>query len=148
MNIAFIVLMTFLLAFPVSGDLQLCQHHSGQVHIFSGKTCDGEHSHAVFSHHDQHRHDHGERHSDHSSPREHHEPCTHDTISNGDDYSAQFFQLHLSPILTAQFAPTEAFDIAEGALEYGYKKTLYASRGPPGDGGPQGYFHATIRLLI
>lgn len=153
MNFLVAALMTALLAFPADGDLQLCQHHSGESHVFSGKNrCDGEHGHSQSRDHDDHEqhddHGHGDHHSSHEAPGEHHEPCEHDTISSGDELASRLNPLHFSQILIAHFVPFEKLSFGEWRPQMTDKQKLYVTRGPPGDGGPQGHFHATIRLLI
>lgn len=158
MKIAIAALMTLFLAFYAGGESQLCKHHSGSTHIFfDSKTCDGEHRHAESNRyddehgqhgqHDDHG-DHGDDHSQHEVQGEHHEPCSHETISNGEDLASQPSQSQLSLSFQVQRAPLEDLNQEQWRTGYSEKQTQYVTRGPPDERGPQGHFQSTIRLLI
>ena len=141
MNIVFAALMTVLLALPAGRELRLCQHHSGTTHVLRGSnSCDGEHGHSKSRDHYNHEH--------HEARGAHHEPCEHYTISNGDDLTSRLNKLYFTNFFITQFPPFEDLSFGEWHPQITDKQKLYVMRGQPGDGGPQGHFHATIRLLI
>ncbi len=157
MNCLLTALFSLILVLPAGKVVQLCKHESGPIHVFVDNSCDGTFSHSRSLHgntsghrysHYHHGHNHSDEHSQHSSPGEHHEPCTHEIISSGDNlikvYAAVTITLKLSVILL----PVEQwnFDIAaqSNTILLGEPQT----RGPPGTNDPFRQFASCIRLTI
>ncbi|MDQ8184566.1 hypothetical protein [Pelagicoccus sp. SDUM812002] len=157
-NWLFSAILTILLAFPAGQVVQLCKHESGPIHVFAGGFCDGTLSHGQHGndphskhrhgHHHDHGHDHSDEHSQHASSGEHHEPCTHETISTGDDLAKAQPLASVAPGLVATLLPIEQWTPSVSAPSNTSLLWEPHTRGPPGLDDPLRRFATCIRLTV
>lgn len=151
-------LLTLLLALPAGQVTQLCKHESGPVHVFAGSFCDGtfSHPHASHGHHSnkgrgrahEHDHDHSGEHSQHASPGEHHEPCTHEFISTGVHLANAYASPSAAPIIAATLLPVQNGELKASRPNELYLLSEPRTRGPPGLGGALRQFVSSVRLTL
>lgn len=160
MKLAFAALLTVLLAFPAGQVVQFCKHESGPVHLFAGNLCDGtlshgqgskghaSHDHSSHGHHHDHGHDHSGEHSQHASSGEHHEPCTHETLSTGDELAKAQPSVSLAPDWVVTLLPIEQW--VPTVFTPSNISLLWEphTRGPPGPDDPLRQFVSCIRLTV
>lgn len=158
MNFTLATLMALILALPAGQVVQLCRHESGPVHVFTGTLCDGTlshsqnpkghavHVHASHAHHHGHRH--SDEHSQHASGGEHHEPCTHETISKDDRLAKAQPPISVAPDGVATLLPTgqwTSFVTTPPPISLLQGPN---TRAPPGPNDPLRQFASCIRLTI
>ncbi len=155
MKLTFSLLLTFLLALPAGQVVQLCKHESGPVHVFADTLCDGTLSHgqspkghASHGHHHDHGHDHSDEHSQHASSGEHHEPCTHETISTGGDLAKMQPSFTVAPDWVATLLPIEQWVPTVSTPSNISLLWEPHTRGPPGPDDPLRQFVSCIRLTV
>lgn len=160
MNWLLSALLTFLLALPAGQVVQLCEHESGPIHVFAGNLCDGtlshgqsqkghaSHDNASHDHHRDHGHDHSGEHSQHTSPWEHHEPCTHETFSTGDDLAKAQPPVSVAPDWVATLLPIEQWSPTVCAPSNFSLLSEPHTRGPPGLDDPLRQFASCVRLTV
>lgn len=143
MKNAVAVYVALLLAIPAGGQIQLCKHQSGPFHVLIEAVCDG-----LQDHGEDHGHKHEDEHSQHEATGEHHEPCSHEVVSNGDEFPSAnsgvsvILPVWLEILSLNDFVPSDWF--AKKKVQY----VRASTRGPPVKECTLGYFALSIRLLI
>jgi hypothetical protein len=137
-------------ALAVPGDVvtQYCRHQSGNLHVFAEVYCDGNLAHVYqdqISHHD-HGHEHPEDHSGHSPEGEHHEPCTHESISTQVELASANVVSAFIPDLATTLLAIDLWWSSHGLPPLIYLKSEPRVRGPPGLDDPLRQFTSCIRL--
>ncbi len=149
MKITFAALMTLLLVFSAGRQYQLCKHHSGTVHVFTGsQKCDGEHSHAMSCAHPHHDESHGDHHSHHESSGEHHEPCSHEVVIAEKDKATTSGKTFVAQSSLIAILPAEPFSVGSWASSSKQLLSHPQGRGPPGMDSTLRRFADCIRLTI
>lgn len=140
MKLLWVLAMISTIAFSSERVLELCQHHSGFVHNFSGSRCDGEHEHSQ---------DHGKHHeSDEENHPEKHEPCHHVYLQVDDGAKAPVSEGLLTPIPNYFVLTSTRFESDSWVLVRSARATINIKRGPPGARTPTTQFQETICLRL
>ena len=145
MERATVAVLTLLLAIPAGGQMQLCKHESGPLHVFTEEFCDG-----MRDHEDNHNddHDHENHHSQHVPAGEHHEPCQHEVVSSDDEFASANSDINVVlPVSILALSDDDLVSMARCA-ETEASLTRALTRGPPVEECTLGYFALSIRLLI
>lgn len=149
MKVLLAIFICLQLSLSLESSVQICRHLSGPTHIFDGKVCDGTLSHKTrASEHSHDHHHHTGGHSDHSSPGEHHEPCSHESVSTSDNPLKVQSPTNLVPELVVTLLSIEQWtpSVSTPCILILHSDTH--TRGPPGLEDPLRLFATCIRLTV